>query len=245
MSDLLEVNGVVKSFGGLEVLRGLTFTLPEAQITCLIGPNGAGKTTAFNVVSGFVRPDRGSVRLRGQDISRLRPEQRANLGMARSFQVLRLFERMTVLENVEAAVRRTGGSGHRESARDQARHALALVGLEARASSWVKSLSYAEQKLVAMGQLIASDASLMLLDEPTSGLDGQSLEDAIELVRTLKDLGKTVLVVEHNVSLVRQLADRVLFMDQGVVAVAGPPDDVIENPLLTELYFGTAGNTDA
>lgn len=251
MPGLLEIDNIHKSFGGLHVLRGVSFELAENEVTCLIGPNGAGKTTAFNVVTGFLRADSGSIRLRGEDVTRLGPERLMGRGVARSFQLLRLFDRMTVLENVQLAVQGQAGEHpllamvplpsvlHSESkTTKRAREALAEVGLVGRENVWVSGLAYAEQKLVAIAQLIAADASIVLLDEPTSGLDGQSLEDAIATVRRMKEQGKTALVVEHNVSVVRELADRVLFLDQGIVYAQGTPDEVIGDPHLAEVYFG-------
>ncbi|MBX6377745.1 MAG: ABC transporter ATP-binding protein [Clostridia bacterium] len=250
-APVLRIEGVEKAFGGLRVLRGCTFDVTGPGVTCLIGPNGAGKTTLFHIISGFLRPDKGRIYLKGLDVTGHRPEQLVRLGLARTFQLLRVFQRMTVLDNVLLAFQDQVGERplgalvlppavrRQEAAlRRRAQELLETLGLAGRSGDWVGNLSYAEQKLVSLAQLLATGADVLLLDEPASGLDRTSARRLLGIVRGLAQEGRTVVVVEHNVSLVRELADRVVFLHEGIVYAEGPADQVIGDPRLAEVYFG-------
>ncbi len=249
----LEVSGVSKRFGGLQALNRCSFTASRGQITCLVGPNGAGKTSVFNVITGFIRPDAGAVRFAGHTLTGMLARRIVALGICRSFQNLRVFTDLSVLDNVTVYLpSRTDENPFRpvlrplrtETERKQRRaHAMSVleeVGLAHRAADVVRNLSYGEQKLLCVARLLASGAELLLLDEPTSGLSAQALEGMIELVLRLKATGRSFLVVEHNTGIVQRLADCVVFLHQGHVLAQGEPSAIIADPKLGEIYFGGA-----
>jgi len=248
---LLEVRDLTRTFGGIRALSNLSLVMPQGTITGLIGPNGAGKTTAFNVITGFLSPDAGRVFYRGVEITGLAPYRVARLGIARSFQDLRLFQRMTVLDNVlvarpEQSGERLGralaagaGSRREEAAnRDAALAYLDFVQLLPKAGEIAENLSYAEQKLLALARLLATEAELLLLDEPTSGLAPTTVGDMLALIRKLTDRGKTVCVIEHNLDVIKGLSERVVFLDGGEAIATGTPETIMADPRLADLYFG-------
>lgn len=248
---LLTVDGLAKRFGGVQAVEESSLALRPGRVTALIGPNGAGKTTLFNLITGFHVPDAGRVRYRGTDVTARPPYRIARLGLARSFQDLRLFMRMTALENVLVA--RPGQRGERlwalflapwRVAREEREHrrrateVLAFVGLAERAGERAENLSYAEQKLLALARLIAMDADLLLLDEPTSGLDPATIPHVLGLLRRVVDGGRTICVIEHNLEVVKGLSDWVVFLDQGRVLAEGTPDEIMADRRLAEIYLG-------
>jgi len=249
---ILVVKGLSKRFGGLQAVNDVSFSLPERTITALIGPNGAGKTTIFNLITRAITPDAGSVTLRGADISAMDPREIAIQGMVRSFQDVRVFQKMSALDNVAVAVPQQPGewawplllrpvsSRRRErEVRDRALDCLSLVGLSKVAQQPVGSLSFGDQKLVAIARLIATDGELLLLDEPTSGVDPGSVEGVIEVIQSLRDIGKTVCLVEHSLHFVDKLAEHVIFLDQGRLTAEGSLEELTSRPDLVTLYFGT------
>lgn len=249
---LLEVESVSKSFGGLQAVKNATFEVPEAQVTGLVGPNGAGKTTLFNMISGTIRADAGTIRYRETDITGLSPQDRIGRGIARSFQDVRLLPRLTVLENVVVGVQGQSGEQLRNvfsrplrAWRDETKHqrraveCLEYVGLPPRVHHELAgSLSYGEQKLVSIARLLATGAELLLLDEPTSGLDEASLDAFRAVLRRLLEEGHTVLLVEHNMLLVRELCDRAVFLSTGEVLAVDTPERLMESEELRNVYFG-------
>jgi len=248
---LMVVEGVSKSFGGIQALKDFSMELPAGRISGLIGPNGAGKTTAFNLITGFLSPDSGRVWLRGHDITHARPHELAALGVSRSFQNLRLFSKMTVLDNVLVARPRQSGESlwrtllspratDRETGRNQrvALDILGFVGLRARALELAENLSYAEEKLLVLARMLAMEAELLLLDEPASGLDPQSVEKLFGMIRDLVERGKTVCIIEHNLDVIKDLTHRVVYLDEGRAFAEGTPDRIMSNPELAERYFG-------
>ena len=251
-SAALEVTGLKKSFGGLVAVGGASFTIPEGKITALIGPNGAGKTTIFNMITGTMKPDEGTVVLHGEDITNLSVVEVARKGIARSFQDVRICEQMTVLDNVAVAVPGQPGEGItslilrplrtrkvERAVRQRALECLALFGIADKANEVVGELSYGDQKLVAIARLLATDADVLLLDEPTSGVDPANVEGVMQGVMRLRDLGRTVCLVEHSVHFVQRLADRAVFLDQGIVLAEGTVDELISQKELSDLYFGS------
>jgi ABC-type branched-subunit amino acid transport system ATPase component len=247
----LEMNSVDVSFGGLRALNDCGFAIKEGEITCLVGPNGAGKTTIFNVVTGFLKPDRGAVSFKGEALTGMPPQQIVERGIARSFQNLRLFVDLTTLDNVLIGIRRQFGESifggllrpiHTASSqvavRARAMEILDHVGLADKASTFVRNLSYGEQKLLTVARLLATEADLLLLDEPASGLSAGALEGVMDLLRRLRKDGKTLLVVEHNTRVVQKTADTVLFLHQGHLMAQGTADQIISDPNLAEIYFG-------
>jgi branched-chain amino acid transport system permease protein len=239
-----------KRFGGITAVEGLDFELRSGQITGLIGPNGAGKTTAFNLLTGFLKPDAGEVTLYGRPITKLKAHRIVHAGVARSFQDLRLFTRMTVLENVLVALPNQAGDRvwpiffeprtiRREEQENLAR-ALAIldfVDLRDRAYDAAESLSYAEEKLLVIARLLATGAEVLLFDEPLSGLDATTLAEIYPIVRRLARQGKTICIIEHNLDVIKELCDVVYFLDEGRRLAIGTPDELMADPALAQRYF--------
>jgi ABC-type branched-subunit amino acid transport system ATPase component len=249
----LTISGVNKRFGGLQALRDCSFSIGPGKIICLVGPNGAGKTTVFNAITGFLKADSGEVSFKEHRLTGKRPQAIVRLGVARTFQNLRLFTDLTALDNVVSALPDQFGeepigatfrpfrtSRAQKALRDKAAANLSDVGLSARSDDFVRNLSYGEQKLLSIGRVLATGAELLLLDEPTSGLSGDALESVMALLRRLRDQGRSQLVVEHNTRVVQQIADEVLFLHQGHVMAQGHPQTIIADPALAEIYFGGA-----
>jgi ABC-type branched-subunit amino acid transport system ATPase component len=253
VSAYLKVSGLEKRFGGLLALQDCSFTIAERRITCLVGPNGAGKTTIFNVITGFLKPDEGSVTFRGRSLDGLAPQAVVHAGIARTFQNLRLFADLTALDNVMvglprqfaeeplgAIFRPLHAARTQGRRREEALEILSHVGLADRATERVRNLSYGEQKLLTVARVLATGAELLLLDEPASGLSAGALDNIMALLRRLQNEGKTLLVVEHNTRVVQQIADDVLFLHQGHLMAQGTPQQIIADPALAEIYFGGA-----
>jgi ABC-type branched-subunit amino acid transport system ATPase component len=249
----LQAAGVEVSFGGLKALNDCSFTVQQGLITCLVGPNGAGKTTIFNVITGFLRPDAGSVSFKGRTLDGLRPQAVVAAGIARTFQNLRLFVDLTAVDNVLASLPVQVGeepvaaifrpfhvASSQRRRRAEALAVLDRVGLSGRVDDFVRNLSYGEQKLLTIARIIATGAELLLLDEPASGLSAGALDGVMALLRRLQDDGKTLLVVEHNTRVVQKIADDVLFLHQGHLMAQGSPEAIVNDPALAEIYFGGA-----
>ena len=253
MTPYLQATGVEVSFGGLKALNDCSFTVQQGRITCLVGPNGAGKTTIFNVITGFLKPDTGTVSFKGQTLDGWKPQAIVAAGIARTFQNLRLFVDLTAVDNVLASLPSQSGEEpvaaifrpfHVATAQRRRRtEAIAIlerVGLAVRANDFVRNLSYGEQKLLIIARVLATGAELLLLDEPASGLSAGALEGVMTLLRRLQDDGKTLLVVEHNTRVVQKIADDVLFLHQGHLMAQGSPETIVNDPALAEIYFGGA-----
>jgi ABC-type branched-subunit amino acid transport system ATPase component len=247
----LQINAVDVSFGGLRALTDCGFAIKEGEITCMVGPNGAGKTTIFNVITGFLKPDRGSVSFKDRALTGMTPQQIVAVGIARSFQNLRLFVDLTALDNVLVGIRHQFGESvfgglfrpiHTASSqvavRARAMEILDHVGLADKAEIFVRNLSHGEQKLLTVARLLATEAELLLLDEPASGLSARALEGVMDLLRRLQKDGKTLLVVEHNTRVVQKIADTVLFLHQGHLIAQGTASQITSDPDLAEIYFG-------
>jgi branched-chain amino acid transport system permease protein len=239
-----------RRFGGIVAVAGFDIVLKSGSITGLIGPNGAGKTTAFNLLTGFLSLDAGSIRFRGRDITRLKPHDIVRAGVARSFQDLRLFTKMTALENVMVALPGQAGDRvfdvffrpiriHREEHQNlvRARTVLDFVGLTHKAYETAENLSYAEEKLLVVARLLATGAEVLLFDEPLSGLDRSTLAEIFPVVRKLAENGKTICIIEHNLDVIKELCDVVYFLDEGHSMAIGTPDQLINDPALASRYF--------
>lgn len=250
--NVLEVKDLKKSFGGLVAVGGASFSLRKGEITALIGPNGAGKTTIFNMITGYLRPDEGRVVLCGKDITDEKPTLIEQMGLARSFQDVRINERMTALDNVAVAVPDQPGESvarlafqplksrrREQEVRKKALESLAVFGIADKANELVSSLSYGDQKLVAIARLLATECNVLLLDEPTSGVDPANVDRVVQGVMRLRELGRTVCLVEHSVHFVQRLADRAVFLDQGVVIAEGTVEELVSSQELADLYFGS------
>jgi branched-chain amino acid transport system permease protein len=263
-STILEVRDLSKRFGGIAACRELNLDLQRGKIAALVGPNGAGKTTVFNLLTGALRADAGSVRLHGENVRGLAPDVIARKGMVCSFQNVRLFARMTALENVMLGVRElsadwwcwpNGTRGGENLAdlfllpamanrverqtREQASEWLRLVGLADVAEMPAGALSFGQQKLVSFARLLGTDADVLLLDEPASGIDSKWVDQILELVAYMRELGKTVCIVEHSIHVVERLADTVFFMELGRITAQGTIGELTSDPRLAEVYFGT------
>jgi len=251
MKDYLKIDGVSKRFGGLQALDNASFAIERSKTTCLVGPNGAGKTTLFNVITGFTRPDAGTVTFEGKVISDLDPSRVIAAGIARTFQNLRVFEEMTALDNVIVYLADEAGTGPIEALfrplhtnaclrrkREAAYELLKEVKLEHKANDFVRNLSFGQQKLLCIARALATGATLLLLDEPTSGLSQSALSAMVDMVQALRERGHTLLVVEHNTRIVRRIADEIVFLDQGHTVAQGDPERIMNDPKLAEIYFG-------
>lgn len=242
MAVELGIDGLCKAFGGNVIINNASLELQEGQITSLVGPNGAGKTTLFNLVTGFLRPDAGDIRYKGRNLVGLRPQRVTRLGIARSFQSLRLFNNMTVFENVLVSLENSLRLWRRRNGSDHARTEAVLerVGLLERRHARAADLSYAEKKFLNLARIMALGTELFLLDEPASGLDGPSRVTFHKLLRSLQQEGHTILLIEHNLDIVREVSDRIAFLNKGEVVAFGTPEEIFADKELTQIYFGVS-----
>ena len=235
--------GLTKSFGGVRAVDEATVTFHDGRINALIGPNGSGKTTFFNCVTGMIKPDSGTASYRGKDITGHAPHRIARAGLGRSFQLCRVFPRMTVMENMLVAVRSTSLRRQLASARsadelDRARGLLSRVGIDHLENAEARDLSYGQQKLLELAGVLMADPDTILLDEPAGGVNPALIDRIAGLVRSLNAEGKTFLIVEHNMDLVMSLSDHVVVFDRGRQICEGPPSVVQNDPRVLEAYLG-------
>ncbi len=236
MTPLLQVERLTKRFGGLTANEDVTFTVGEGEIAGLIGPNGAGKTTVFNSLAGFFAPSAGSIRFRGQEIAGLPPEAVAARGVARTFQIVRIFKGMTVLENVMVGALLRHRAVPEAAAR--AREALRFTGLERRAADPAGRLTVAEQKRLEVTRALATEPRLLLLDEVMAGLTASEVQEAVEMVRRIRDRGIACVVVEHVMEGIMPIADRMLVLERGRLIADGPPQAIANDPAVIAAYLG-------
>jgi branched-chain amino acid transport system ATP-binding protein len=255
MAKLLELKGISKAFGGLQVISGLDLHVDEDEIVSVIGPNGAGKTTLFNLITGVYSPDHGEILLEGRSLLGLPPHQITRLGVARTFQTLRLFLNMTVKENVMAAaygrtragvlrsILRTPGMRREErEINELAEEKLAFFGERLMGYRWNQpaySLSYANRRRLEIARAMATEPKLLLLDEPAAGMNPVETHEITELIGELRDRGGyTILVIEHDMHVVEGISDRVVALDHGVKIAEGSFDDVATDSRVVEAYLG-------
>ncbi len=246
----LEGKGLSKRFGGIVAVRDFDISIPPGRITGLIGPNGAGKTTAFNLLTGFLQPNEGEVTYRERSLRGLKPHQIVRAGVARSFQDLKLFTNLSVLENVLVALPNQSGDNLwyvyfmpwkvRAEERENLGRAMSIlefVGLGERAGDLASDLSYAEEKLLVVARLLATGAEALLFDEPLSGLAPNALAKVMPVFRRLAESGRTLCIIEHNLDVIRELCSQVVFLDEGRKLAEGTPDELMHDPELSERYF--------
>jgi len=247
VSALLEVDGVEKAFGGLRALDGATFMVEEGTIAGLIGPNGSGKTTLFNVMTGYERADAGEIRFRGSSIAAAGPDRVFAAGIGRTFQLTRIFARMTVLENMLVATKRHEGwlrsvfrAAGSARERERAFDLLDFVGIAGLSGVPAGNLSYGQRKLLELAYVLVADPAVILLDEPAGGVNPSLINHIVDRLRDVNRAGKTLLVVEHDMQFVMDLCSRITVLDQGRVVTTGSPAEVRTDPAVLDAYLGGA-----
>jgi ABC-type branched-subunit amino acid transport system ATPase component len=230
---VLVVDGVKKSFGGVAAVNGVSLQLEAGRIYGLIGPNGSGKTTLFNCITGLERIDAGRVEFKGERIDGLKPSRIARRGIGRTFQMIRVFPELTALENLLVVTR-----GALEVAERRGRDLLAFVKLDRLADEYAGNLSYGQQKLVEFVRVLMTDPALILLDEPAAGVNRTLLNDLLAAVGRLRDEGRTILLVEHDMKVVMGLCETVFVLDHGETIAEGPPGVIQADQRVIEAYFG-------
>ena len=251
MSNILSLQNLLKSFGGLVAVAGVSFDVEESAIVGLIGPNGAGKTTVFNLITGNYRPDSGEVIFSGRKITGLVPHKIVEMGIARTFQNIRLFQEMSVLENVLSGRHCRMHSGlissmfrfpsqRREEAQavERCMRELAFVGLEEQYNNLAKNLSYGNQRLLEIARALATNPRFLILDEPAGGMNDQETAELMVLIRAIQARGITVLLIEHDMNLVMKICDKLVVLEYGAVIAEGEPGVIKKDPAVIEAYLG-------
>ncbi len=253
---ILETKNLSRNFGGLRAVRELSIAVERGKISALIGPNGAGKTTVFNLLTGFLPPSEGDIRLNGKRIDGLPPNEIARRGIARTFQIVRMFGGLSVLDNIMLGCASPNGESlfgalarppdvMKEKKENEARvqKLLHLVGLDQHESRMAQDLGYGEQKLVEIARALATDADLLLLDEPMAGLSHDMVRKMIAVMRDLQARGKTILFVEHNMHVVMDISDHIFVLNYGQEIARGAPAEIRRNKQVIEAYLGTSAES--
>ena len=253
-APLFQAHGVTRRFGGLCAVSDFSLTLQPGELVGIIGPNGAGKTTLFNIITGIYRPNEGSLRFRGTELAGKTPASICELGIARTFQNIRLFRQCSVLENVRIAASNRHpyswfeallhcGRYHEQEARErrECRELLDLFGLAHAAEAPAASLPYGLQRRLEFARALAAKPALLLLDEPAAGMNPEEVHDLMQLIgRVRREFGLTVLLIEHNMALVMGICERLVVLDFGVTIATGNPEEIKNDPRVIEAYFGEA-----
>lgn len=240
---MLELKNIQKSFGGVHAVQGSYFSVEKGKITALIGPNGAGKTTLFDIIGGYIVPDKGEILFHNDDITELRPDERANLGISRTFQQVRLFHYLTIGDHLDMVADHEDTKVFGQLLRGVKKQTsykklLDEYGIERSADAPVSDLSYGQRKLLNIAMAIKKPHQLLMLDEPVAGVNAVVQERIENLLKELKEKGETMLLIDHDMQFVRSLADHVIVLDAGVVLTQGDPDTVLSDPRVLEAYLG-------
>lgn len=249
---MLEISNLSKRFGGLAAVSDVTTTIEQGRVNAIIGPNGAGKTTFFNLISGVHRPTSGSITFKGVDVTHLRADQVARLGISRTFQTTALFDMATVLDNLIVGHRLRTQSGlldvlvnsarlkrEEKTCRDKARDALDFVGLSHIANRLAGDISQEERKRVAFALALSTEPSLVLLDEPAGGVNPEETVGLAQLIRKMVDNGLTVCLIEHKMDMIMSLADKIMVLNYGEKIAEGTPAEIRANPAVIDAYLGS------
>lgn len=248
---MLELDNVARHFGGVKAVDGLSLQVHRGEILGLIGPNGSGKSTTVNLIAGLYQPSTGQIRLQGQEISALPTHRRAELGIARTFQNIRLFAQLTVWQNIWAArvVRQSGWAGFKarwlagaSAAREEAEQLLAFSGLAGKRDMLAGNLAFGEQRRLELARAAASGAPLLLLDEPAAGMNSEEIGELEERIRALREQGRTIVLIEHHMELVMGVCDRVVVLNFGRKIAEGTPAQVQEDAQVRAAYLGADDN---
>lgn len=250
MTDMLKVDDITKAFGGIRAVDGCSMGVEQGTITGLIGPNGSGKTTLFNLITGFYQPDSGQITFNGSEIHGLLPSRICHHGIGRTFQITRLFWKLTVLENMIVPVRQVGwrplfSRAVKDHEEERALELLDMVGLTKYRDEQARKLSFGQQKLLEFASVLMADPDLILLDEPAGGVNPVMIEKTMGFVEDLNRQGKTFLVVEHNMRLVMDLCHHVVVLDHGQKIGEGGPEAIQNDPIVLEAYLGSANHAGA
>jgi ABC-type branched-subunit amino acid transport system ATPase component len=254
VTAILRAEQVSKAFGGVQALGDCTVEVEQGSVTALIGPNGSGKTTLFNVITGYERLDAGDVYVDGRRITNASPQRVFALGIGRTFQLTRIFPRLTVMENMLVAAQhadagrrrvrnplaRAGGAGDRRRAMEL----LEFTGIASHAGALAETLSYGQRKLLELAYVLVADPAIVLLDEPAGGVNPSLIQHIGARIRELNAAGKTFLIVEHNMDFVMDLCGHIAVLDYGTVVATGPPEIIREDPRVLDAYLGTAEEDD-